>query len=81
MLLVFRLCMGVLSVLSYKLLFWSERDVTIAAIVLAIVCACATALLLAPDGEDGLWLAEARGACSTVWTYAMAHFPAVFGLT
>ena len=67
--------------LSYKLLFCTERDVTVAAIILAIVCACATALLLAPDGEDGLWLAEARGACSTMWTYAMAHFPSAFALT
>ena len=68
MLLLFRLWMGFLSVLSYKLLFWSDRDVTIAAVLLAVVCAFATGVLLAPDSEEGLWLAEARSVCTAVWS-------------
>ena len=73
MLLLFRLWMGVLSVLSYKLLFWSDRDVTIAAVLLAIVCAFATGVLLAPDGEEGLWLAEARGVWAVAWSSVAKH--------
>lgn len=61
-----RLVMAILGALSYKLLFWSDRDLSLAAVALVVLCAFCVAGILSDDMPLEAWC-----------TAALAHVQAV----
>ena len=47
--LALRMCMALLTALSYRLLFASERELTIAAVFLTVLCAVSCTVLVFPE--------------------------------
>lgn len=65
-----RLVMGIVAALSYKLLFWTDRDLSIAAVALVLLCSFCIAGILSDDMPLEAWCLAAVG-------YAQAAFARV----
>lgn len=72
-----RIFLTVLSLLSYKLLFLSERDLSIGAVILVVICSLASSSLVSQNEHMEAWINSTSFYAGVVAEHAHAAWEAV----